>query len=103
MKIRVTITTSSERQLVLLVDEESYREYYQELTTNGANPRMVGVSFEGYMRPLKVDEAGLEALNHGRPPHFLFGFIESFYQSDEMPQSWWEDNVQVVSYEVTWS
>ena len=103
MKIRVTITTANEHQLVLPVDEASYREYYEELTTNGANPRMNGVSFEEYMQPVKVDEQGLEAINHQPHGHFLFGFIESFFQSDEMPPSWWEKNVQIISYEVTWA
>lgn len=59
-----------------------YPEYFEEISED--NPKMEGVSWYEYIRPLQIHENELRDLNG--VPHFLYGFDESLFQSDDCPQ-----------------
>ena len=73
--------TRGKREYKEDVTEEA-REDFDECVSNGANPHLVKLGWEEWTKEIIVNEKELNDLN-GR--HFLYGWIESFMQSDECP------------------
>ena len=73
--------TRGKREYKEDVTEEA-REDFDECVSNGANPHLVKLGWEEWTKEIIVNEKELSDLN-GR--HFLYGWIESFMQSDECP------------------
>jgi len=61
---------------------EEAREYFDECVSNGANSHLMKLGWDEWTKEIIVNEKELSDLN-GR--HFLYGWIESFMQSDECP------------------
>jgi hypothetical protein len=84
MKVTVKIT-SGKRSYSEDVTKEQ-KEYFQEISTNGANKDVEGRTFEWWTRPVKIKSDELEKFNvRGEDAHFIFGWFESFAQSDNVP------------------
>lgn len=85
------------RLLVSMTDgKNSYTEevfediltYYCEIVGNGANEYMCNVSFKHFTREIEIDVNDLKKFNvRDEDAHFIFGWVESFDQSDDVP-SW---------------
>lgn len=61
------------------------QEHFCECQTNGANPHLENMTFEEFTRPLepfKSTRSGLEQYNGN---HYIYGWMECFSQSDEVP------------------
>ena len=68
------------------VDLVEYREYFDELQSNGGNPHLANTTFEQYMAPVKTPPVfSLRDLTLFNGTHFLFGWVESLFQSKECP------------------
>ena len=66
-----------------VTDEE--RENWEAIFTNGVNSYLT--TFENYVRPIKCDVTDLHKYNKSDiNNHFIFGWFESFTQSDNVPQ-----------------
>ena len=100
LHVRITLRRGAlSRSYTEQVDLDDEREMWEEWTTNGANPHLEGVTFEQYHSPLDISEKKVNDLN-GR--HFIFGFLESLYQSDRCP-SFLFDNSDEGKVEVLWN
>jgi len=76
------------------------KEYFQTISTNGANPDVENKTFEWWVRPIKSKATDLEKYNtRDDNAHFVFGWFESFSQSDNVPQ--WMYDAEELEIEVT--
>lgn len=64
---------------------EDQKEYFQEISTNGANPELT--TFGRWTRELEPFDIAKVAKYNTRDSdcHFIFGWLESFSQSDNVP------------------
>jgi len=77
---------------------EEQKEYFEEISTNGANPDVEGKTFEWWVRPIKSKATDLDKYNtRDDNAHFIYGWFESFAQSDNVPQWMYDadDNLQI--------
>lgn len=81
---------------------EDQKEYYGEISTNGANPEMNDVSFEQWTRPVKenlMEDNSLDKYNtRDKSCHFIFGWMECFSQGDDVPE--WMHDAKELTIEV---
>lgn len=80
------------------VDLDDEREYWTEVTTNGANPHLEGQTFEDHHKPVKFP---IKKMGDFNGKHFVFGFLEGLWQSDHCPTFLREADDMVV--EVFWN
>ena len=100
---RVTVRVSAGgRSFSEDINLAEYRECFDELKSNGANPDLADVTFEQWVAPIRTpDVLSLKELAEYNGKHFLYGFIENLAQSDVCPQFVRES--ERVKVEVTWS
>jgi hypothetical protein len=99
--VRITAKTEfdtcSYTKEVNLADE---LEMWNEWTTNGANPRLEGVSFDQYYKPVNF---ALSLMREFNGKHFIFGYLEALMQSDDCPPFIFEAADEATSIEVLWN
>jgi hypothetical protein len=81
------------------VDLDEQHEMWEEWVTNGANPDLEKMTFEHFHREV---EFPLNQLNQYNGSHFIFGFLESLWQSDNCPSFMYDDSL-TFEVEVTWN
>lgn len=100
MKVLVRITDGKRTYEENVTEEE--QKYFKEISTNGANPEIEKMSFEHWTRPIKedlMDNQSLDKYNTcDQNAHFIFGWMECFSQSDNVPQ--WIYEAKHLSIEV---
>ncbi len=75
------------------IDLEDQREYYEELRTNGHNPRIERITFDHWVRPVTFDEKDIGQFNKDdADAHFIFGYWESLCQGDHAPRNLYEED-----------
>ena len=74
------------RKYIEEIDLAAQREYFDELKSNGANPRMADVTFEHWVREVSFDAKDIGKFN-GDANHFIYGYWESLCQSDHAPRN----------------
>ena len=98
-QIIVEITNGKQTYSEDVYEEE--KEYWNEISTNGANKELEGKTFEWWTRPLKkfkmIDSEKYNTKNDNA--HFIFGFLECFGQSDDVPE-WMMENSNELWVEV---
>lgn len=83
-KISVTIR-AGKRSYIEEIDMEVQKEMWNEWTTNGANPDLEKMTFEDFHRPIKfIWKDRKEDQYNGN--HFIYGWLECFCQSDDVPE-----------------
>lgn len=70
---------------------EEASEHFEECVSNGANPHLVKLGWDEWTKETIVSKKEIDGLN-GK--HFLYGWIESFMQSDDYPR--WIDDEGVI-------
>lgn len=68
-------------------EEHIYHIDDEELQEEKEDCEMDNDEFDNYIRPLSINTCNIDSLNGN---HYLFGWFESYCQSDRMPYSWWE-------------
>ena len=63
------------------IDDEELREMKEDYEMNNDE-------FNNFIRPLFISTYNID--NYG--DHYLFGWFESYCQSDSIPHSWWESD-----------
>lgn len=66
------------------LDMKEQKEYFKELQTNGANPDIEKITWDEWMMPVRIRHEDIQIWN--KKPHFIYGWWESFLQSDNVPQ-----------------
>ena len=88
-RIRVTMSSGHRKAVEELT--ESYfnriKDNFDEYKTNGHNSHLKDVSFEEYIRPVSIDWSNSKALE-ALKDHFLYGYIECLFQSEDSPGMW---------------
>lgn len=79
-RFMISITREKREYKEDVTDEA--KEHFDECVSNGANPHLVKLGWDEWTKEIIVNKRQLEDLN-GK--HFLFGWIESFMQSDDCP------------------
>ena len=77
------IIRSNGREFSEEIDLAEVREHYAECVANGANPHLEKISFEQYTCPAMGKIVAMDSFN-GK--HFIFGHLETLFQSDQCPQ-----------------
>jgi len=84
MKITVKVTVGKRSLLEDVTDEQ--KEYFKEISTNGANKDVEGRDFDWWTRPINSKASDLEKYNtNDENAHFIYGWFEGFVQSDNVP------------------
>lgn len=101
--IKTTVWLSDELTKLYVVDvTDEVEEHYNECISNGSNKWLEEIDIEHYSRPIKESllEAGsLDKYNRREDEaHFIFGWFESFCQSDNIPE--WMSNSDKLTIEV---
>lgn len=96
MKVIVKVSAGKRSYSEDVTDEQ--KEYFQEISTNGANPKMEDKTLEWWVRPIKCKASEVDKYNSGDDSHFIFGWFECFAQSDNVPQ--WVYDAEELELEV---
>jgi len=68
------------------------REYWKEISTNGANSYFNGKNFSWWTRPIKCTADNIDQFNtRDDNAHFIFGWMEAFAQGHNL-QTWMYDS-----------
>lgn len=85
-KLRVIIK-SNKRTFSDEIDLQEEKLHFNECVSNGANPHLEKITFEHYIRPIKGRLNDLDKYNQlNSEAHFIFGYFECLFQSDNCPQ-----------------
>ena len=100
LKTRLAVQITDERrtysETIWGDDLADMIDYFVELKTNGANPDLKDTSWKEWTRSLpKFELKNIEQYNSN---HFVYGWIESFQQSDSVPT--WIRNAENLWVEV---
>jgi len=86
MKVKLPIIEISAEGCSIIWQEELDKdaaEYFEELQTNGANPHIEKITWEHWTRPIECHLGEIGQFNvEGSNAHFIFGYLESLWQSD---------------------
>jgi len=68
------------------------KDYFSELQTNGANPDIEKMTFETWNRPIIISPVSkIDRHNGGTNSHFIYGWFETYGQSDECEIRHWDE------------
>lgn len=85
MKVIVKITEGKHSYSEDVTDAQ--KEYFKEISTNGANKDVEHKTFDWWTRPITTKATDLNKYNtRDENAHFIFGWFECFSQSDNVPQ-----------------
>jgi hypothetical protein len=97
MKVTVKLTVGKRSYSEDVTDEQ--KEYFQGISTNGANKDIEGKTFDWWIRPITSKASDLEKYNtRDSNQHFIFGWFEGFIQSDNVPM--WIYEAEEIDVEV---
>jgi len=89
------VVTNGKKSYSEIVDDYLL-EYYCEIVGNGANIDMLDISYNYWSRPIKDNVSDLRKYNTtGSDSHFIFGWFESFCQSNDAPL-WLYDRDEII-------
>ena len=74
---------------------EEAREYFDECVSNGANSHLMKLGWDEWTKEIIIIHREMDELN-GK--HFLFGWLESFFQSDNVPSWMWETKDLIIEF-----
>ena len=74
---------------------EEAREYFDECVSNGANSHLMKLGWDEWTKEIIIRHREMDELN-GK--HFLFGWLESFFQSDNVPSWMWETKDLIIEF-----
>ena len=99
--MKVIVKLSAEKRTYSEDVTSEQKEYFEEISTNGANKDIEGKTFEWWTRPIKVKADEIEKFNtRNENAHFIFGWFESFSQSHNVPQWMYDVNGNELIIEV---
>lgn len=94
MRRLIVSITSGKRECKEDVTEET-KEHFDECVSNGVNPHLVKLGWDEWIREVIIKHRDIDQLN-GK--HFLYGWVESFLQSDDVPAWVWDAKDLVIEF-----